>query len=342
MRAWVYRTPGKVDDVLHLERAWPVPAVGPGEVLVQVHTVALNPGGAKLMQTFPYTWAIRKPAVPESDFSGTVVIADGGGLFAVGDRVCGTNFASMFKGQGALAEYVPVLASQLVRVPDGVSMTDAGSLPGAGPTSYHVLSTQAKIPPGARVFVNGGTSGTGLMAVQILRHRGAYVVATGNPASLDLLTALGADEVIDYRAVGDLPAYLGAKYGDEPFDYVYDTVGAHALFYGSPAYLTPAGVYLDIAGAYDQKTFVEFLRAVGAILGKLVWPRVLGGAPRRFAFSFAPDGGKQAALQAVIDLVARGEIKIVLDSEHAFEDVKAGFRIADSGRAKGKIVVRVA
>lgn len=117
MRAWVFRKSGQPVDVLQLEPSWPVPSVGADKVLVAVHTAARNPGSSRFLSMFPLTMAVKKPAVPESDFSGTVVVADTKGTFAVGDRVCGSNFAQMFKGQGALAEYAPISTEQLVKIP---------------------------------------------------------------------------------------------------------------------------------------------------------------------------------------------------------------------------------
>jgi len=61
--------------------------------------------------------------------------------------------------------------------------------------------------------------------VQVAKAYGAFVVTTCSPASRDLVSTLGADDVLDYRA-SPLPAQLKAKYGNEPFDLVFDTVGA--------------------------------------------------------------------------------------------------------------------
>lgn len=76
------------------------------------------------------------------------------------------------------------------------------------------------------------------MAIQLAKAYGAYVVTTASPSSTALVKSLGADEVIDYRAV-DLPVYLSENFGEEDkkFDILVDTQGVSTLYYASPAFL---------------------------------------------------------------------------------------------------------
>lgn len=91
MKAWVYRKSGKVQDVLKLESSYPVPKPTPERsVLVKVHAAALNPVGWKMIQVFPGALT-KKPAVPESDFSGVIVAGEGleKSGFKVGEEIWG-------------------------------------------------------------------------------------------------------------------------------------------------------------------------------------------------------------------------------------------------------------
>jgi NADPH:quinone reductase-like Zn-dependent oxidoreductase len=122
-------------------------------------------------------------------------------------------------------------------VPASIPLTEASTLGCAGIVSLWGIKHAAGVKPGQRVFVNGGSSGTGLFAVQFAKALGAYVVATGSGQSGELLTKLGVDEVVDYRKVGPLAQYLGKTYGSKEtqFDVVHDCIGVSELFFGCKA-----------------------------------------------------------------------------------------------------------
>lgn len=88
MRAWVCRQPGIPSDALALESAWPVPALKEGEVLVKVHSAALNWGSYRFMAFWPLNTLTKRPSIPQSDFAG-VVVDSRDGAFEAGARVCG-------------------------------------------------------------------------------------------------------------------------------------------------------------------------------------------------------------------------------------------------------------
>lgn len=94
MRAWVFRKLGAPEHTLELEHAWPVPQLKQGEVLVRVHSAALNWGAYKFMTMSVLNRLTKRPSIPESDFAGTVVDCPGG-AFEEGDRVCGSAIMDM-------------------------------------------------------------------------------------------------------------------------------------------------------------------------------------------------------------------------------------------------------
>ncbi|KAJ9117260.1 hypothetical protein QFC20_000405 [Naganishia adeliensis] len=157
-RAWKQFSRGKPKDVLRLVADAPVPIPAPGEVLVKVHSVALNPLGYKLMGSVPWPIA-RYPIVAENDFAGTIVDANGHTDWHVGQ---------------------------------------AAGLPIAGMTAYEGIVKRAKVHAGQRVFINGGSNAVGSIAIQIAKQRGATVVTCCSAAKLEFVLGLGADVVLDY------------------------------------------------------------------------------------------------------------------------------------------------
>ncbi|MDQ1480615.1 MAG: hypothetical protein QOI44_1476, partial [Actinomycetota bacterium] len=202
-------------DVLHevqLERPQPLPT----EVLVRVHAAGVNPtdwksrshGGLGL-------WG--KPPVLGYDVSG-VVEATGAGvtLFAPGDEVFGM---PRFPHQaGAYAEYLTAPSRHLARKPPSLNHVEAAALPLVGLTAWQALVDTAVVRPGQRVLIHAAAGGVGHLAVQIAKARGAYVIGSASPAKHDVVRKLGADEVIDYRAVDFLDAV-------HDIDVVIDPVG---------------------------------------------------------------------------------------------------------------------
>ncbi|KAL8292550.1 hypothetical protein RQP46_001162 [Phenoliferia psychrophenolica] len=284
--AWVFKKAGAPANVLRLEPAWPVPTPGPGEVLVRVSAAALNPIGYKSMMVFPLTLGQKKPSVPESDVAGTVAGGDLGGKFALGDEVFGITPADkvMKTGRGALAEYTVVDAKLLVKKPANISAAEAAAFPLAGLTAYTALEAGGlKRGAGQRVFINGGSSGTGSWAIQIAKEFGAEVVTTFSDDSETVVKSLNPTASINYHSV-NLIEHLSKEYADKPFDLIFDTVGLGALYHASPKFLAPTGVYVDIAGSNSFKSASDVFWIALGMMNKLARPVWLGGTPRRYIF----------------------------------------------------------
>ena len=225
MRAVVLTEPGP-PDVLHV-RDLPDPSPGPGEYLVRVAAVSVNP-----IDTYLRAGTIAPPIGPDGcyvvgcDWAGTVAAVgppaddgavdgtDGGGPFAVGDRVWGCH-RGLLGVPGSTAELLTIPARRLYRAPD--ALTDAQAAAGAlvGVTAWLGLFNTGGLDPGhavghgggpAVVFVHGGTGGVGSSVVQLAKAAGAAVIATaGGEEKRSLCRDLGADLALDYRD-DDLPA----------------------------------------------------------------------------------------------------------------------------------------
>ncbi len=178
----------------------PKPVPGPGEVLVKVGAVAVNPidtyirGGAIAMP-------LRFPYVPGCDLAGTI---ESVGLkvrrFKVGDRVWGSN-QGLFGRQGTFAEYASVDEKWLYPTPP--AETDAEAAAGAlvGITAYLGLFRFARLQTAELVFVNGGSGGVGSSVIQQAKAAGAHVITTvGNAQKALYCQSLGADIVLDYKS----------------------------------------------------------------------------------------------------------------------------------------------
>ena len=216
----------------------PVPEPKPGEVLVRVHAVGVNPPDWYLRDGMPNLPPETRPkfdfpVIPGTDVSGVVeaVAADVDG-FAVGDEVFGLLRFPSFDGS-TYAEYVAAPASHLARKPAGIDHVHAAGAPMSGLTAWQFLIElghdhpspfqEARHRPvpldaGTTVLVNGAAGGVGHFALQLAKWKGAHVIAVGAGAQEPFLRELGADEFIDYTE-------SRAEEVARDVDLVIDTVG---------------------------------------------------------------------------------------------------------------------
>ena len=184
------------------------------EVLVDLRAAAISPLARARASGKHYSFDGQYPFVAG---------VDGIGTLSTGQRVY---FALPRSPFGAMAEHVPVQKDLCAPVPDDLDDVRAAALANPGMSSWVALRERARMQPGETVLVNGATGTSGQLAVQIARHMGARrVVATGrNPAALDRLKALGADEVITLSDAATVPERLDAVFAqgvDIVLDYLW-------------------------------------------------------------------------------------------------------------------------
>lgn len=225
-------------------RDLPVPAPGPGEALVQIAAVGVNPADWKACAGFlPFLPDSFLPLIPGFDGTGTVV-ATGEGVEGLepGMRVAFMSSLPLGRG-GTWGDYAICMAAQAVVLPDHLSFADAATIPVPGVSAREALLAQGKLAPGERVLINGGSGGTGLWAIQIAKDMGAQVAATAGPANQDLLATLGVHCPIDYRS--EDVAQKIAAWAPDGVDLLLDTVGQGSI--ADPAALIrPGGRYVAI------------------------------------------------------------------------------------------------
>ncbi|CCM03949.1 uncharacterized protein FIBRA_06102 [Fibroporia radiculosa] len=311
-RAWLVAAKGTPAQVLRMDDNVPVPTLAKGEVLVQVRAAALNPVAYKIMGMVP-GFILKRPYIPEHDLAGIVVDANGS-KFKTGDEVFGFLSAppAFRRPSGTLAQYARVPASALVCRPTNISWTEAAGIPLVAMTAYQALFKIAKLEAGQSVFVNGGSTAVGAFAIQLAKANGCTVAASASGKNEAFVRGLGADEFFDYTK-GPLHETLAAA-NLPKFHVFLEAVGPQ-----------PKG--FDIGGFW-----------------KLVWkvylqPGWLGGTRRSWRIISVANNGDD--LQRVAAYVSEGKIKPIVDSTFAFEDALEAYERMTSGRATGKIVIKV-
>jgi NADPH:quinone reductase-like Zn-dependent oxidoreductase len=189
----------------------PAPEPAEGEILVRVASSSINgfdlsvaSGRLKGMMEH------RFPVVLGKDFAGAVeAVGPGVDGFAEGDAVFGVVMKREL-GDGCFGERVATPAAFAAKVPDGVDAVTAGALGLAG-TAAHDAVEAVEPQHGEIVLVSGATGGVGVIAVQLLKARGAHVIATASTdEEIAFVREHGADDIVDYR--GDVAAAVREKY----------------------------------------------------------------------------------------------------------------------------------
>ncbi|MFG2580770.1 NADP-dependent oxidoreductase [Streptomyces malaysiensis] len=320
-------------EVLRHEEV-PVPEPGPGEVLVRVHAVGINPPDWYAREGMPDVPPELKPPfdlplIPGTDVSGVVaaVAADVNGFVAGGEVVGLLRFPTALQGS-AYAEYVTAPASDLARKPAAVDHVHAAGLPMSGLTAWQFLIELGHGHPSpfqeaphrpmaldgeTTVLINGAAGGVGHLALQLAKWKGARVIAVASGAHEAFLRKLGADEFIDYTK--DRPEEVARD-----VDLVLDTVGGP----DSRRFLRT----LERGGSLYPVYFGEFDDEENAELGVTVT-----------ATQVRSNGAQLAELGRLLDA---GTVRVAVDSTFPLAEARAAHERAARGHIQGKIVLTVA
>jgi NADPH:quinone reductase-like Zn-dependent oxidoreductase len=312
----------------------PVPAIEPGEVLVRVHAIGVNPPDWYLRAGMPgvpreLLPPMTLPITPGTDMSGVVVAVapavDDPAVdeLAVGDEVFGL---LRFPGFGSTyAEYVAAPVSDLARKPAGLDHVHAAAAPMAALTAWQFLielghehpspfgSAQhrpMKLGSGMTVLVNGAAGGVGHVAVQLAKRQGAHVTAVASGPHESFLRELGADAFIDYTT--SRPEELVAD-----LDLVLDTVGGPASSRFLPTLKRGGALYPVYLAAYDAAE-VERLGVTTS------------------ATQVRSNGRQLAEIGGLLDA---GALRVAIDSTFPLADARAAHERAARGHIRGKIVL---
>ena len=340
MKAWQFsQTTGGLQKNLKLNNATPLPpqakSLAADQILVQVFSATLNPIDYKFAE-IPVlgNLVIKKPSTPGLDYAGRVVAA-GPNSKKVSTEDLKPEQLVFGKldpptQYGTLAEYTIVPREGCVPLTEGLSLDEAACIGTAALTAYQCIVPHIK--SGDRVFINGGSGGVGSFGVQIAKVKGCHVTTSCSGANVDLCKSLGADQVIDYKSK-DVVAELKKM---PKFDLVVDNVGTPSELYWQAHNFTNAKTrYVQAGGGFS-------LGDIYSLLSRMVWPGFLGGGKR--PFEFLGLANNQEHFREIVGWMAQGKVKALIDEVYGMEDkgpIRAFERLR-TGRAKGKIIVRVA
>lgn len=312
----------------------PQPTLRDDDVLVEVHAAGLNLLDSKLRDgEFKLILPYRPPFVLGHDVAGTVIrVGANVQRFKPGDEI----YARSRDGQiGTFAEFIAVNEADAALKPRNLTMEEAASIPLVGLTAWQVLVERADMRKGQKVLIHAGSGGVGTFAIQLARHLGATVATTTSTANVDLVRSLGADVVIDYKTQ-DFDKLLSG------YDVVLSSLAGDTLR-KSMDVLKPGGKLISISGPPDarfatQQGFSWFLRQVMRALSFGI-RRKAGAAGIDYSFLFMRANGEQ--LRQITLLVEAGIIRPVIDRVFPFEATNEALAYIETGRAKGKVVIKL-
>jgi putative PIG3 family NAD(P)H quinone oxidoreductase len=319
---------GKGGPELVEVREVPDPTPQRGEVLVRVRAAAMN--RADLLQRrglYPPPPGTRED-IPGLELAGEVVRAgEGVAGWRPGDRVM-----AIASGE-AQAELAVVHERMLLRIPDGMSFEDAGTLPEAGITSHDAMFTLGNLRPGWTVLVHAVGSGVSTAAVQIARAAGATVIGTSRTADkLERARALGMEHGIlvsreEPRFADEVRRLTGRRGAPLILDFVGGAYAAENL-----AALAPGGRVVVIGTMGGPKAALDLgllMRARGSVVGTVLRPRPLDEKIRA-----TQDFGRD-----VLPLVAAGRVRPVLDSALPMARAREAHERMERNESFGKLVL---
>ncbi len=296
-------------EVLVYEDA-PRPKAGRGEVLVRVCAAGINPVDWKVREGYAKDRLHHQlPLILGWDVSGVVEeVGRGVKRLKKDDEVYGRPDIAR---DGAYAEYVAVPETLLAIKPRTIDHIHAAGIPLAGMTAWQSLFEAGVLSVGQRVLIHAAAGGVGHLAVQLAKWKGAYVIGTASAQNHDLVRDLGADEIIDYKAM---------RFEDvvHDVDIVLDTIGGDTQT-RSWGVLKKDGILVSIVHPPSQ----EEAEAHGV----------------RQAYVFMQP--KLAQLQEMAKLVDAGQLLCVVETVLPLAEARQAHELSQSGHARGKIVLDV-
>jgi len=333
MRAFLVKKYGKKES-LHLADV-SNPTINENEVLVQIHSAGVNLLDSLIKNgEFKIFLPYKTPFMNGHDLAGVVTkVGSKVSKFKVGDEVYSrpSDFSI-----GSFAEFIAVNENDLALKPKNISMDEAASIPLVGLTVWQALVEIAKLNKGQKVFIQAGSGGVGTFAIQLAKHIGAYVATTTSSSNADWVKSLGADLVIDYKTQ-DFATILN------DYDVVLHSNREAKILENSLKILKPGGTLVSLTGPPTG----EVAKKMNLGWHFQIIMNLLSFSVRRkaknlgvnFNFLFMKADGK--ALHEITKLIETGVIKPIIDKVFSFEQTNEALTYVESGRAKGKVVVKV-
>lgn len=312
----------------------PEPVVKENEVLVQIYAASVNLLDSKIKSgEFKLILPYKMPLILGHDVAG-VITKTGSKVknFKVGDEIYARTADFHI---GTFAELISINEKDVALKPKNLTMEEAASIPLVGLTAWQALVEDAKVQPGQKVFIQAGSGGVGTFAIQLAKYLGTTVATTASEKSFDLLKNLGAEVLIDYKTqdfediLMDYDVVLNSqdsKTLEKSFN-ILKSKGKIISISGPP---TPA-----FADEFNLPWYVKFVTKL--LSGKT--RRIANKQNVNYSFLFMQADGKQLA--EITKLIEAGEIKPVIDKVFSFQNTNEAVKYVESGRAKGKVVIKM-
>ena len=281
------------------------PEPAPGEALVRVHAAGVN----------PIDWKVREgqigplplPRTLGCDFSGVIeALGEGVTDFFVGQSVFGHSSFG-----GAFAELIAVPLNGLAPKPPSMDDVEAAAIPLCALTAWQALFEVGDLQCGQKVLVHAAAGGVGMFAVQLALRQGSWVIATASGRNLPLLRQLGANQLIDHSTTHFEDAVKGV-------DVVLDLVGGETLERSWKVLKTGGRLVSTVSTPSQAKALLCGVRA------------------RKMQTQTRAD-----ELTLMGDLVANGEIKVMVDKVLPMSRASDALEMSRRGHVRGKLVLTV-
>lgn len=311
----------------------PIPKVGDNELLVEIHAASINPLDTKIRKgELKVLLQYDMPLTLGNDFSGTIIeVGKNVTKFNIGDEVYGHPRS---ENMGTFTEYLSVHEMDIALKPKNLSFEEAASIPLVGLTSYQVLHDILELKSGQKILIHAGSGGVGTFAIQLAKKMGAYV-ATTSSEGIELTQSIGADKVINYKS---------ANFEDviKDYDAVLDSIGSETL---EKSFLTvkKGGQIVSLAGTPNGRFAKERgLGPIKIIVLSLISSKITALEKKhevKYTFHFMEHSGKQ--LELLSELLEAGTVKPIIDRVFPFEKAKLALAYTETGKAKGKVILKL-
>ncbi|RJF90058.1 NADP-dependent oxidoreductase [Oleomonas cavernae] len=313
----------------------PDPLLRDDDVLVQVQAAGVNPLDSKIRDgEFKLILPYHLPLILGNDVAGVVVqVGPRVQRVELGDEVYARPHHNRI---GAFAELIAMNERDVALKPKNLTMEEAASIPLVGLTAWQALIEKANLGKGQKVLIHAGSGGVGTFTIQLAKYLGATVATTTSTANVELVKRLGADVVIDYKKDKFENILSG-------YDLVLNSLGTDTLE-KSLGVLKAGGKLISISGPPDP----DFAKIIGAnwLVGQVM--RLLSSRIRRkakshrvgYSFLFMRADGQQ--LGKITFLIESGVIRPVMDRVFPFTAIADALAYVETGRSKGKVVIKIA
>lgn len=325
MRAIEISAPGAPEVLKLVTRPTPRPEAS--EVLIEVHAAGINRPDI-LQRQGVYPAPNDASDLPGLEVAGRIAALGEGVIeWKTGDAVC-----ALANG-GGYAEYCAVPYGQCLPIPKGLDFIQAASLPETCFTVWTNVFDRGALKPGESFLVQGGSSGIGVTAIQMVHAFGNHVFATaGSDEKRAACVQLGAERAINYRTE-DFVEVVKSETGGKGVDVILDMVGGDYVARELKALATDGRLVLIafLAGAKATVNLADIMTRRLVLTGSTLRPR-----PASVKAAIARN-----LREKVWPLIEAGKIRPVIHAVFPLELASEGHRLMESGAHIGKIILAV-